>query len=183
MVKKYKDHKTEKSSRINQQITVPKVRLIVDGENLGIMETYKAKATAFERELDLVEVSPDANPPVCSIMDYGKFKYEQQKKGKQKKETTTSSAKIKMIQLSPVIGTGDLITKANRARGFLEDDMKVQITLRFKKRQNAHKDVGFEVIKSFMANLEDIASMDMPPKLTGNTINCRIERKKIVKEK
>jgi translation initiation factor IF-3 len=129
----------------------------------------------------LVEVSPDAKPPVCSVMDYGKFRYEQQKKAKQKKETVVTS-KIKVIQLSPVIGDGDLETKAKRARGFLEDNMKVQLTLRFKRRQNAHKDVGFEVIKGFMAKLEDIASMDMSPKLQGNTINCRIERKKI-KEK
>jgi translation initiation factor IF-3 len=178
MVKKYKDHKNEKLAKINQQITVPKVRLIVDGENLGLMETYKAKAIAFEKELDLVEVSPDANPPVCSIMDYGKFRYEQQKKTKKKKETVVAAkaSKIKIVQLSPVIGDGDLTTKANKARGFLEENMKVQITLRFKRRQNAHKDVGFEVIKAFMAKLEDIAAMDMSPKLQGNTINCRIER-------
>jgi len=177
MVKKYKDHKNEKLAKINQQITVPKVRLIVDGENLGLMETYKAKAIAFEKELDLVEVSPDANPPVCSIMDYGKFRYEQQKT-KKKKETVVAAkaSKIKIVQLSPVIGDGDLTTKANKARGFLEENMKVQITLRFKRRQNAHKDVGFEVIKAFMAKLEDIAAMDMSPKLQGNTINCRIER-------
>ena len=180
MVKKYKDHKAEKLARTNQQITVTKVRLIVDNENLGIMETYKAKAIAVEKELDLVEVSPDAKPPVCSIMDYGKFRYEQQKKKKTKEPTAVS--KIKIVQLSPVIGDGDLTTKANKARGFLEDNMKVQLTLRFKRRQNAHKDVGFEVIKAFMAKLEDIAVMDMPPKLQGNTINCRIERKKI-KEK
>jgi translation initiation factor IF-3 len=179
MVKKYKDHKATKLARINQEITAPKVRLINDGVNMGIMESYKAKSLAFERELDLVEVSPDVSPPVCSIMDYGKFRYEQQKKSKNKEVITSAkSTKIKIVQLSPVIGDGDLATKANKARGFLDEGMKVQITLRFKRRQNAHKDVGFEVIKAFMSKLEDVATMDMEPKLQGNTINCRIERKK-----
>lgn len=177
MVKKYKEHKSDKLVNINSQIKVPNVRLIKDGKNLGIMETYKAKAIAFEVGLDLVEVSPNAKPPVCQVMDYGKYRYEQQKKEKKKKESA-SVVKIKEIKLSPVIGQGDLITKANRARSFIEEGMKVQLTLRFKKRQNAHKDVGFEVIKDFMKKLEDVAQIDMSPKLQGNTINCRIERKK-----
>lgn len=178
MAKKYKEHKADKLANINSQIKVSNVRLIKDGVNLGIMETYKAKAMAFEVGLDLVEVSTNTSPPVCQIMDYGKYRYEQQKKDKKKKETS-SVVKIKEIKLSPVIGQGDLTTKANRARGFLKEGMKVQLTLRFKKRQNAHKDVGFEVIKNFMKELEDIAAIDMVPKLQGNTINCRIEHKKV----
>lgn len=163
--------------KINSQIKVPKVRLIKNGENLGVMETYRAKAVAIEAGLDLVEVSPEANPPVCSIMDYGKYQYERQKKTKKKKESS-SIIKIKEIKLSPVIGHGDLVTKANKARTFLKEGMKVQLTLRFKKRQNAHKDVGFEVIKNFIKELEDLAVVEMPSKLEGNCIRCRIEKNK-----
>tara|TARA_Y100000034_G_scaffold43496_3_gene53095 strand:- start:20764 stop:21303 length:540 start_codon:yes stop_codon:yes gene_type:complete len=177
MAKKFKEHKENKLVRTNSQIKVPKVRLIKDGENLGVMETYKAKAIAIEAGMDLVEVSSHAKPPVCSVMDYGKFRYEQQKKEKKKKETS-SVVKIKEIKLSPVIGHEDIVTKANKARQFLEGGMKVQLTLRFKKRQNAHKDVGFEVIKGFVKELDDIASIELPSKLEGNCIRCRIERKK-----
>lgn len=176
MAKKVKEHKKENLARINNQIKVSNIRLIVDGKNLGIMETYKAKAIAFEKEMDLVEVSPDANPPVCSVMDYGKFRYEQQKKNKKKKETS-SVVKIKEIKLSPVIGQKDLEVKAKKARQFIAEGMKVQITLRFKKRQNAHKDVGFEVMRNFMKELEGVAIMEMPTKLEGGCIRCRIEKK------
>lgn len=178
MAKKFrKNQEQEQTTRINHRIRVPQVRLIKDGVNMGVIDTYKAKAIAQEAGLDLVEVSPNAKPPVCSIMDYGKYRYEQQKKEKKKKETS-SVVKIKEIKLSPAIGKGDLVTKANRARDFIEDGMKVQLTLRFKKRQNAHKDVGFEVIKDFMKELEDLATIEMAPKLEGNCIRCRIERKK-----
>lgn len=176
-MKKFKDQKNTKTVRINSQIKVPRVRLIKDGENLGVMETYLAKSKALDAGLDLVEVSPDGTPPVCSIMDYGKYRYEQQKKEKKKKETG-SVIKIKSIQLSPVIGREDLLTRVNRARKWVDQGMKVLLTLKFKKRQNAHKDVGFEVIKEFLKELEDVAQVDMPAKLEGNCIRCRIERKK-----
>lgn len=172
-----KSSKQERTVRINEQIRCPKVRLIKDSENLGIVDTYKAKKIAISEGLDLVEVSNNDKIPVCAIMDYGKYKYEKQKKIKKNKDTS-SVVKVKEIQLSPVIGYGDLVVKANKAKSFLADGMKVQITLRFKKRQNAHKEVGFEVIQKFLEELKDVALVDMPAKLQGNCIRCRIEQTK-----
>lgn len=171
MTKKFKEQ--QRLARTNNQIKVPKVRLIKDGENLGIMDTYKAKSIAINAGLDLVEVSANAKPPVCSIMDYGKYKFEQQKREKKKE---SSVVKIKEIKLSPVIGQSDLEVKIKKAREFIESGMKVQITLRFKKRQNAHKEMGFGVIKDFLKGLEDISTVEFSPKLEGSCIRCRIEK-------
>ncbi len=160
--------------RVNDRIRIPKVRLIKDEENLGVVDVGVAKAMAKEAGLDLVEVSPNARPPVCRIMDYGKFKYEQQKK---KKKCQSSGVKTKEIKFGPAIGEGDLETKVNHAKEFLEDGMKVQLTLFFKKRQNAHRDLGFEVMKKFVDKLHSsgLCTIEQQPKLEGSNIRCKLE--------
>lgn len=161
--------------RVNNQIRVPKVRLIRNGENLGIVDTNIAKKMAMDMGLDLVEVSATSKPPVCSIIDYGKYKYNQQKKEKKK---TSAVVKIKEIKLTPVIGDSDLNVKVNKIKELVSEGNKVKITLRFKKRQHAHKDVGFDVIKNFLEKLDPFVSIDMPPRLEGGAIRCRVEPKK-----
>jgi len=163
-------------ARVNDRIRVPKVRLIKDEQNLGIVDTFHAKALAKEAGLDLVEVAPNARPPVVRIMDYGKYKYEQQKK-KKTQQSSGHKVKLKEIKFGPAIGDGDLDTKIKRAQEFLADGMKVQLTLFFKKRQNAHRDLGFEVMRKFIDRLHSagLCLVEEQPRLEGQNIRCKLE--------
>jgi translation initiation factor IF-3 len=148
-------------------IRIRQVRLIDDeGNQLGIVETLDAKRIAAEKGLDLVEVSPDARPPVCKIMDYGKFKYLQKKKehDSRRKQHTVQ---LKEIRLRPKIGDHDVEYKIRKAREFLQDGDKVQINMIFRGREMAHIDVGREVMNDFVKGLEDIAKIERPAKLEG----------------
>lgn len=128
---------------------------------LGVIETAKALALALESGLDLVEVAPNERPPVCRIMDYGKFKYEQKRKAS--KNTKVHQTQLKEIRLRPKIGEHDIEFKMKKARDFLAHRDKVKLTVMFKGRENAHHERGRDVLNSIVADLEDIAKLEKPP--------------------
>lgn len=153
--------------RVNHQIRIPQVRLIdADGENRGVVSTRDALAMAEEAGLDLVEISPGASPPVCKILDYGKFKYEEQKKAAEarKKQKVID---IKEIKLRPTIDTNDYEVKMKAARRFLGDGDKVKVTLRFRGREMAHMQLGAQLLDRVKADLAEISKVEQSPKLEG----------------
>ena len=155
---------------INEQIRDREVRVIgPDGEQLGIMSAKEAYLKAKDADLDLVKIAPTAKPPVCKIINYGKFRYDQARKEQEakKKQRTID---VKEIRLSPNIDTNDLNTKANQARKFLSKGDKVKVTLRFRGREMAHKDVGREVLNAFYEKLEDVAVIDKEAKMEGRSM-------------
>jgi translation initiation factor IF-3 len=141
---------------------------VIDEENeqLGIMETAEALRRANEANLDLVEVAPNSRPPVCRIMDYGKWKY-QQKKKEQKAKTHAKANEIKEIRLRPGTDPHDLQIKTKRARKFFEDGHKCQFTILFRGRQMAHRDIGFNLFNDIARDFEDIAHVEMAPRVQG----------------
>lgn len=141
-----------------------------DGNQVGVMSSQEAVALAKRYGVDLVEIAATAKPPVCRIVDYGKYQYEQSKKQKEQKKHQHSN-KLKEVQLSPVIDPHDYGYKLDRAKQFLSEDMKVKVSLRFKGRQMAHTEVGFEVVKNFIKDIETFAQPDSKPKLVGRAIN------------
>ncbi len=137
-----------------------------EGEMLGVIETVQAMALALEAGLDLVEVAPNERPPVCRIMDYGKFKYEQKKKAN--KNTKVHQTQLKEIRLRPKIGDHDIEFKMKKARDFLVHRDKVKLTVMFRGRENAHHERGRDVLNSIVADLEDIAKLEKPPAMESN---------------
>ena len=155
---------------LNEQIRDKEIRLIGDdGEQLGIMSAKDALKMAKEAGLDLVKIAPTAKPPVCKIVDYGKYRYEQTRREKEakKKQKTTE---VKEIQLSPNIDVNDLTTKANQARKFLEKGTKVKVALRFRGREMAHMATGKEVLDTFLEKVSDVAVVEKPAKLEGRSM-------------
>ncbi len=139
--------------RINERIRAREVRVVdAAGKQMGVFKRHEALKMARERQVDLVEVAENATPPVCRLVNYGKYQYEQSKKKKENKKNQFSN-RTKEVQLSVKIDPHDLQTKQNHAIDFLCDDMKVKVTLRFKGRENAHKEVGFQVIDQFVEHL------------------------------
>jgi len=154
--------------RRNGKIRAREVRVIDDNrEQLGVMSLDQALRLARGKELDLIEIAPNAVPPVCRIVDYGKFLYEESKR--QKESNTRSSAnKMKEVQLTPTIDKHDFAVKLSHAIGFLCDDMKVRIKLRFRGRQKAHKEFGFEIVNKFVKEAAAYGQADSPPKMLGD---------------
>lgn len=155
---------------INEQIRDKEVRLIgEDGEQLGVVPTIDAMKLAKDANLDLVKIAPTAKPPVCKLIDYGKYKYELARKDKEakKKQKTTE---VKEIRLSPNIDENDLNTKANNARKFLTKGDKVKVALRFRGREMAHMGSSRRILDTFFAKLEDIAVIEKPAKLEGRSM-------------
>ena len=155
---------------INEQIRDREIRLIgEDGEQLGIMSARDAMKLAREANLDLVKIAPTAKPPVCKIIDYGKYRYEQARREKEarKKQKTID---VKEIRLSPNIDTNDLNTKVNQARKFVSGGNKVKVAVRFRGRELAHTAVGKTILEDFAQKLSDIAVIDKPAKLEGKSM-------------
>ena len=171
-------YKTISDLMINEQIRDREVRLIgADGSQLGIMSSREAMRLAEEAGLDLVKIAPTAKPPVCKIVDYGKFKYEQVRKEKEarKKQRTIE---IKEIRLSPNIDTNDLNTKINAARKFLTKGDKVKVTLRFRGREIAHMNNSKHILDDFAKELADIAVMEKAPKVEGRSMTMFLTEKR-----
>ncbi len=163
---------------INGQIRDREVRVIgTNGEQLGIMSSRDAQKLADEAELDLIKIAPKAQPPVCKIMDYGKFRYEQQKKEKEAKKKQ-HVVETKEIRLSPNVEMNDLKTKANNARKFIEKGDKVKVTLRFRGREMAHISSSAHVLDDFAEMLEDIAQISKAAKLEGRNMTMFLEKKR-----
>ena len=141
-----------------------------DGQQLGIVSAYEAQRLADEQELDLVKISPNSVPPVCRIMDYSKYKYEQTKREKEMKRNQ-KVIEVKEVWLSMTIDVGDLQTKANIARKFLQDGNKVKATIRMRGRQQAYASQGVEVMKRFAEILKDVAKIDKQPTTEGRNIS------------
>lgn len=163
---------------INEQIRDKEVRVIgQDGEQLGIMSSREALRLAEEAGVDLVKIAPTAKPPVCKIVDYGKFKYEQTRKEKEarKKQRTVE---IKEIRLSPNIDTNDLNTKINAARKFIGKGDRVKITLRFRGREMAHMNNSKHILDDFAQALSDIAVVDKAPKVEGRSMTMFLAEKR-----
>ena len=155
---------------INEQIRDREIRLIgEDGEQLGIMSARDAMKLAREANLDLVKIAPTAKPPVCKIIDYGKYRYEQARTEKEarKKQKTIE---VKEVRLSPNIDTNDLNTKVNQARKFVSSGNKVKVAVRFRGRELAHTAVGKTILEDFAQKLSDIAVIDKPAKLEGKSM-------------
>ncbi len=138
-----------------------------DGEQLGVLDKDDALERAREAGLDLVEVAPNESPPVCRIMDYGKFKYQQKKR---QHKGHTHQSKNKEIRLRPKIGEHDFVTKKNRARKFLEERDKVVCSVIFRGRENAHVDEGFKLVERLIKELEDISKVEQAPAMAGRRI-------------
>jgi translation initiation factor IF-3 len=152
--------------RRNGKIRAREVRVIGDSkEQLGVMALGDALALARTKNLDLIEIAPNAIPPVCRIVNYGKFLYDE---AKSSKDSHNSAGKLKELQISPAIDPHDLATKRDHAIGFLCEDMKVRIKLRFRGRQKAHKEIGFDLMNRLVAELAAYGQADSPPKLLGD---------------
>lgn len=163
---------------INEQIRDREVRLIgQDGEQLGIMSAREAQKIALEAELDLVKIAPTAKPPVCKIIDYGKFRYEQARKDKEAKKKQ-KVIDIKEVRLSPNIDTNDLNTKVNAARKFLTKGDRVKVTLRFRGREMAHMSSSKQILDVFAEKLADVATVEKAPKLEGRSMTMFLTEKR-----
>jgi translation initiation factor IF-3 len=162
----------ETTHRINDQIRISPVRLVSeDGKVMGIVPTAEAQKMAVEAGLDLVEVAPNVRPPVCRIMDYGKFKYEQKKK--QTQSAKQHQQQVKEIRLRPKTGGHDIDFKVKQARTFLENRDKVKVNVLFRGRENAHHEKGKEILTSVIAALEDIAKVESIPRMdSGRSMSC-----------
>ena len=163
--------------QINEEILDKEVRLIGDqGEQLGIMSVVDALRIATEHELDLVKIAPGSNPPVCKIMDYGKFRFEQAKKEKEAKKNQRV-IEIKEIRMSPGIDTNDFNTKLKNAQKFLNDGDRVKVSVRFRGREMAHTEIGAVLLKDFAAKCGEIANLDKAPKLEGRNMSMFLSPK------
>lgn len=162
---------------INEEITDNEVRLIGDdGEQLGVMATVAALRLAEEKDMDLVMISPAAKPPVCKIMNYGKFRFEQAKREKEAKKNQRVM-EVKEIRMSPGIGDNDINTKLKNAQKFLADGDRVKVTVRFRGRQMAHTDIGRGLLHDFAAKCEEVGTMDKEPKLEGRNMSTFLSPK------
>ena len=163
--------------QINEEILDKEVRLIGDqGEQLGIMSAQEALKIAVEKELDLVKIAPGSNPPVCKVMDYGKFRFEQAKKEKEAKKNQRV-IEIKEIRMSPGIGENDFNTKLKNGQKFLTDGDRVKVSVRFRGREMAHTEIGEQLLKDFAAKCADIATLDKNPKLEGRNMSMFLSPK------
>ena len=163
---------------INERIRDREVRVIgQDGEQLGIMSSREAMKLAREADLDLVKIAPTAKPPVCKIIDYGKYRYEMARKEKEAKKKQRTM-EIKEVRLSPNIDSNDLNTKANQARKFITKGDKVKVTLRFRGREMAHVNYSRQILDTFCEKLEDIAVVDKRPKMEGRSMMMVLAEKR-----
>lgn len=170
--------------RVNKEIRAPRVRVIgANGEQVGIIALYEALRLAEDAELDLVEVVSNSNPPVCKVMNFGKFRYDQTKREKENKKTQ-HQIKVKEVKIKPNIGTHDLETKYRHARQFIEEGDKVKLTCTFRGREMMHPEFGEKLVREMLDKLSDIAQAEAPPKLMGKMLTVVLApstKKKIAK--
>ena len=160
-----------KQLRINERIIAKEVRLVGEkGEQLGIMPLFQAREVAIKHNLDLVEVSPTSVPPVCRLLDYGKYKYEQAKKEQQAKKSQKVSL-LREVRLRPKIGIHDFEAKARTAKKLLTDGAKVKVTLMFRGRESTHPEVGWKVLQRMVESLSDVSSLERQPLMEGRRLN------------
>ena len=163
--------------QLNEDIRDSEIRLIgSSGEQLGIMSAAQAQRIADEQGLDLVKISPQATPPVCKLMDYGKFRFEQGKREKEAKKNQ-HVVEIKEIRMSPGIDVGDFNTKLKNAQKFLADGNRVKVSVRFRGREMAHTDIGKDLLVRFAEQCAEVATLDKEPKLEGRSMSIFLSPK------
>ena len=163
---------------INGQIRDKEVRVIAEnGDQLGVMPVKEAMKLAQEAELDLVKIAPKAQPPVCKIIDYGKYRYELARKEKEAKKKQ-KTVEVKEVRISPNIDTNDLNTKVNNAKKFIAKGNKVKVTLRFRGREMAHMQASKHILDDFAALLEDVAVVEKPAKMEGRSMSMVLTEKR-----
>ncbi|MDR0678677.1 MAG: translation initiation factor IF-3 [Puniceicoccales bacterium] len=163
----------DRGPRRNERIRVPEVRVIgSDGAQLGVMATRDALAQARALGLDLIEVAATVNPPVCRILDYGKFKYDEEKKSKGQQKSNAS--KTKEVKFRPSVDVGDYNTKIRHGQEFLSQGFKLKLTLMFRGREMAHQELGFQVVERAIGDLREFGTADSSPRLAGRTISAMI---------
>ena len=168
----------EREARINGEITAREIRLVgKEGEQLGIVSLREAMAAAEELDIDLVEISPTAQPPVCKLMDYGKFKYEQSKKRHEAK-LKQKQVQIKEVKFRPGTDDGDYGVKLRNLVRFLSEGDKAKVTLRFRGREMAHQDIGLALLKRVDADLAEVGTVEQFPRLEGRQMVMMIAPKK-----
>jgi translation initiation factor IF-3 len=161
----------QQEARVNERIRVPQVRVIGDdGEQIGIITTREALAMAQAKGLDLVEVAATSRPPVCRIMDYGKFKYEQNLRAR-KARKNQHQMQLKEVKMRPKIEDHDYNFKLKHARTFLDERDKVKFTVTFRGREMAHQELGYKIIEAIMNDLADVALVETPPRTEGRTLS------------
>ena len=162
---------------LNEEIRDKEIRVIgADGAQLGIMSAATALNLAAEQELDLVKIAPNSTPPVCKIMDYGKFRFEQLKKEKEARKNQRI-VEIKEVRMSPNIDTNDFNTKVKSAQKFLKDGDRVKVTVRFRGREMAHTSIGHDLLVKFGSECSEVANVDKPPKLDGRHMSMFLSPK------
>lgn len=172
------DIATEKSHRINGEIRVPEVRLIgLEGEQLGITKTAEAIRMAEQEDVDLVEIAPNASPPVCRLMDYGKFKYQEQKRQAEAK-AKQKVIQVKEVKFRPGTDEGDYQVKLRNLKRFLDEGDKAKVTLRFRGREMAHQELGMRVLERVRDDLLEMAVVEAMPKLEGRQMVMVLAPKK-----
>ncbi|MBF6989806.1 translation initiation factor IF-3 [Cupriavidus taiwanensis] len=169
---------TDKGHRINREISAPELRLVgVDNEQLGIVKFMDALRLAEDKDLDLVEIAPNATPPVARIMDYGKFKYEEAKRAHEAK-LKQKIIQVKEVKFRPGTDDGDYNVKLRNLKRFLEDGDKTKITLRFRGREMAHQEIGARMLERLKADLEEIGQVEQMPKMEGRQMVMVLAPKK-----
>lgn len=165
---------SKQEMRINEEIRVSQVRVVgSDGEQLGIMQTSAALDIAYHKNLDLVLIAPKAEPPVCKVMDYGKYKFELAKRDKEARKNQ-KTVSIKELRISPSIDDHDFETKINHAKKFLQDGDKVKVSIRFRGREIHHSALGAKNLERFRDTLSEYGTSDKPPKLEGRSMSLII---------
>ena len=163
--------------QINEEIRDREVRLIgADGAQLGVMSAREAQVRADEAGLDLVKISPTATPPVCKLMDYGKYRFEQAKREKEAKKNQ-HVVEVKEVRMSPGIDIGDFNTKLRSAQKFLAEGNRVKVTVRFRGREMAHTDIGKKLLLDFAAQCAEVSALDKEPKLEGRHMSIFLSAK------
>ncbi|MGO3891399.1 MAG: translation initiation factor IF-3 [Paenalcaligenes sp.] len=172
------DIATERKHRINGEIRIPEVRLIgIEGEQLGVVKVTDALDMAEEHDVDLVEIAPQAEPPVCRLMDYGKFRYQEQKR-QQEARSKQKIIQIKEVKFRPGTDDGDFNVKLRNVRRFIEDGDKVKVSLRFRGREMAHQELGMRVLERVRDEVEEICQVEAMPKLEGRQMIMVLAPKK-----
>jgi translation initiation factor IF-3 len=166
-----------KELRINEQIRVPQVRLIRDDQQVGIVSIEDAQRMADESDLDLVEIAPNADPPVAKVMDYGKYKYEQSKRERESRRGS-KQVELREVRMRVKIGKHDFDFKSRTARKLLMGGDKVKVSVLFRAREITHPEVGRELLDSFFEGLEDIADIDRPPRMEGRFMSMILDPSK-----
>ena len=165
--------------QINEEINDKELRLVdEDGTQLGIMASSEAFKIALEKELDLVKIAPAANPPVCKIMDYGKYRFEQAKREKEARRNQ-HIVEVKEIRMSPSIGVNDFNVKLNHGQKFLKDGDRLKVTVRFRGREMAHTNIGEDLLKKFAEECAEFGTVDKNPKLEGRHMSMFLTPKAV----